>query len=100
MTRAFRGVAAIFALGCAAAFIGADLASAQGAPKVTAQPDPSPAVAPYVIDPAEDAPLSNDEMAALVREKIRYVFVIFNENHSFVNEFGTFPGVDGLYSDG
>ena len=28
------------------------------------------------------------------------MFVIFNENHSFDNEFGTFPGVDGLYSDG
>jgi phospholipase C len=26
--------------------------------------------------------------------------VIFNENHSFDNEFGTFPGANGLYSDG
>ena len=25
-------------------------------------------------------------------EKIKYVFVIFNENHSFDNEYGTFPG--------
>ena len=39
-------------------------------------------------------------MAALVKAKIKYVFVIFNENHSFDNEYGTFPGVDGLYSDG
>ena len=26
--------------------------------------------------------------------------VIFNENRSFDHEYGTFPGVDGLYSDG
>ena len=31
---------------------------------------------------------------------MKYVFVIFNENHSFDNEFGTFPGVNGIYSDG
>jgi phospholipase C len=102
MTRAFRGGAAIFAWVCAAQVSGADadLAAARDAPRVTAQPDPTPAVAPYVIDPAKDAPLTNDEMAALARKKIKYVFVIFNENHSFDNEYGTFPGVDGLYSDG
>ena len=102
MTRAFRGGAAIFAWVCAAQVSGADadLAAARDAPRVTAQPDPTPAIAPYVIDPAKDAPLTNDEMAALVRKKIKYVFVIFNENHSFDNEYGTFPGVDGLYSDG
>src|SRR5271169_520888 len=100
MTRAFRGGAVIFAWVCAAQVSGPDLAVAQQAPRVTAQPDPTPAVAPYVIDPAKDAPLTNDEMAALARAKIKYVFVIFNENHSFDNEYGTFPGVDGLYSDG
>src|ERR1700728_1150066 len=99
MTRTFRGAAAIFALACAAQVCGAGLTAARDA-RVTAQPDPTPAVAPYVIDPAKDAPLTNDEMAALARKKIKYVFVIFNENHSFDNEYGTFPGVDGLYSDG
>ena len=28
------------------------------------------------------------------------MFVIFNENNSFDHEYGTFPGVDGIYSDG
>src|ERR1700732_1761757 len=102
MMRAFRGGAAIFAWVCAAQISGADadLAAARDAPRVTAQPDPTPAVAPYVIDPAKDAPLTNDEMAVLARKKIKYVFVIFNENHSFDNEYGTFPGVNGIYSDG
>ena len=40
-----------------------------------------------------------DDIAAL-RQKVKYVFVIFNENRSFDHEYGTFPGVDGLYSDG
>ena len=95
MTKVFCGAAVIAAL-C----LGPSFTAAQALPKVTAQPDPGPAVAPYVIDPADDAPLTHDEMAALVRGKIRYVFVLFNENHSFDNEYGTFPGVDGLYSDG
>ena len=36
----------------------------------------------------------------MLRQKIRYVFVIFNENRSFDHEYGTLPGVNGLYSDG
>ncbi len=39
-------------------------------------------------------------MVTLLREKIKYVFIIFNENHSFDNEYGTFPGVNGIYSNG
>jgi phospholipase C len=76
------------------------VAAAQPAPMVTAQPDPGPAVAPYVTDPASDAPIPVADMTALLRAKVKYVFVIFNENHSFDNEYGTFPGVNGLYSDG
>jgi phospholipase C len=75
-------------------------AMAQPAPMVTPQPDPGPAIAPYVTDAATDAPLPMDQMAALLRAKVKYVFVIFNENHSFDNEYGTFPGVNGLYADG
>ena len=53
-----------------------------------------------INDPARDPKLSPEDFQRLLREKIKYVFVIFNENHSFDNEFGTFPGVNGLYSDG
>ncbi|HVN41722.1 MAG TPA: alkaline phosphatase family protein [Steroidobacteraceae bacterium] len=53
-----------------------------------------------VNDPARDPHLPTELLQLLLREKIKYVFVIFNENHSFDNEFGTFPGVNGLYSDG
>jgi len=34
----------------------------------------------------------------LLREKVKYVFVIFQENRAFDQMFGTFPGANGLFS--
>ncbi|MGO9114478.1 MAG: phospholipase C [Thermoguttaceae bacterium] len=81
-----------------AAFAG-KLATSTPAP-VTAQPDVGPAIEKYFNNPATDPELSQTRMVKLLKEKIKYVFVIFNENHSFDNEYGTFPGVNGLYSTG
>jgi phospholipase C len=69
-------------------------------PAVTAQPSIGPEVEPYFIHPAEEPELPPGAIERLLQQRIKYVFVIFNENHSFDNEFGTFPGVNGLYSDG
>jgi phospholipase C len=88
------------ALAAAAALAGCAVAPVQPTPAVTAQPNVGPTLAAYFNDPAADPKLSQEELARLVRQKIKYVFVIFNENHSFDNEYGTFPGADGLYSDG
>ena len=73
-------------------------AAAQTRPLVTAQPNPAPAVAPYYSANPTVAPYAN--IIPLLQQQIKYVFVIFNENHSFDNEYGTFPGVNGIYSDG
>ncbi len=83
----------------------APAAFAQDAPLVTIQPDSAPDVAPYVhhedgVDNQKMGKEEREELVRQLREKIKYVFVIFNENHSFDNEYGTFPGVNGLYSDG
>ncbi|MBV9813189.1 MAG: phosphoesterase [Acetobacteraceae bacterium] len=67
---------------------------------VTPQPDPSPVIARYVVDPTTGPALPRDQLIQRLRQRIKYVFVIFNENHSFDNEYGTFPGANGLYSDG
>lgn len=78
-------------------------AGPQTRPLVTAQPmsDAGPDIQQYFNDPAkEHTDIGRDDLVKLLRNKIKYVFVIFNENHSFDNEFGTFPGVNGLYSDG
>jgi phospholipase C len=69
-------------------------------PLITDQPVVEADVAPYINDSASEPELSNELLVQLLQDKIKYVFVIFNENHSFDNEYGTFPGVNGLYSDG
>ena len=74
---------------------------AQNAARVTSQPPAAdPLVERYFIDPRADPQLDEAQMTALIRDKIKYVFVIFNENQSFDHEYGTFPGADGLYSTG
>ena len=34
----------------------------------------------------------------LIRQRVHYVFVIYQENRSFDHYFGTFPGANGIYS--
>jgi len=48
--------------------------------------------------PAASAPLTLEQRIALLRQKVKYVFVIFHENESFDHYFGTFPGANGLFS--
>ena len=74
---------------------------AAATPLVTAQPaTQDPQVAGHASSPADRASrASRDQVIKLLRQKVKYVFVIFNENHSFDNEFGSFPGADGLYAD-
>ncbi len=99
MKSVLRGAAALVAT---ASLIGVALA-ADRRPLVTTQPDPTADVQPYFVGDSDlrwsSPEWSADEIAAL-RSKIKYVFVIFNENRSFDHEYGTFPGANGLYSDG
>ena len=37
-------------------------------------------------------------MTQLLRKKIKYVFVLYQENRSFDSYFGTYPGADGIFS--
>jgi len=67
---------------------------------VTAQPDPHFEAAPYYSDPAAEPRLSNEELIELLRRRVKYVFVLFQENRSFDHYFGTFRGANGLFSDG
>ncbi|HUZ90388.1 MAG TPA: alkaline phosphatase family protein [Methylocella sp.] len=72
--------------------------------RVTLQPDPSPDVIPFYRDWTKDTEaepnLSREATIEHLRAAIKYVFVIFNENESFDHNFGTFPGANGIYSDG
>ncbi len=66
-----------------------------------AQSAPNPhrqLVSKYHIPTASEPALSQAAMIDLLQKKIKYVFVIYQENRSFDSYFGTFPGAEGLYS--
>ncbi len=55
-------------------------------------PKSSETVARYVIDVEKEASLSRAQKLNLLRQKVKYVFVLFQENRSFDFHFGTYPG--------
>ena len=57
-----------------------------------------PAVAQYVVAPDQEPAFTADQLGVLLRNQVKYVFVIYQENRSFDSYFGTFPGADGLFS--
>ncbi len=75
------------------------MASAQEAPgAVTIGPRSSALVRSFATDLSRQPYLSTAQKVALLRKKVKYVFVLFQENRSFDFYFGTFPGVRGLFS--
>jgi phospholipase C len=78
------------------------VAAAQTAPVVIGQPmqgQNSP-YGQYFHNPASDPPMSQEQLVQALRSKVKYVFVLFQENRSFDSYFGSFPGANGLFSDG
>jgi phospholipase C len=70
---------------------------------VVEDPIPPPPALPLTQQPIgifAESPYAESPSEVLkgVREKINYVFVIYQENRSFDSYFGTFPGADGLFS--
>jgi phospholipase C len=65
-------------------------------PVVEPQPNPTADEVPYLT--AQGAALSTAETIALLRQHVKYVFVLFQENRSFDSYFGSFPGARGLFS--
>jgi phospholipase C len=80
-----RGLSALLILGCAAAALG----QSRPAGKKPVAKDDSP----------DRAVPSNEAVARLVQQKIKHVFVIYQENRSFDSYFGTFPGADNLATE-
>jgi phospholipase C len=62
------------------------------------QPDPDAEIAPYVTDAKSDAATYTSNVVKLLQQKVKYVFIIFQENRSFDEEYGTFPASNGLFS--
>src|ERR1035437_2960460 len=89
--RAFAALIALGAIGISAAQRKAAL------PDVTIAPRSSAAVSALMIDPSREPAISREEKLRLIRSRIQYVFVLFQENRSFDFYFGSYPGADGLY---
>jgi len=67
-------------------------------PLVVIQPRSSDLVARFTPR-AEDQPfLTHGQKLDLLRHRIKYVFVLFQENRSFDFYYGTYPGAVGLFS--
>jgi phospholipase C len=69
-------------------------------PVVILAPGVTPDIQSYVNDPAGDPPLSDRDTINLLRHRVKYVFVLYQENRSFDSYFGTYRGANGLFSSG
>ena len=68
----------------------------QDAGRAETGPKPGREVKPFVIDSRKGPALTHEQKLALVRQRIKHVFILFQENRSFDFYFGSFPGADGL----
>ncbi len=59
---------------------------------------PAPTVRRWTLPAAGEPALTHDAKLKLLRAKVKYVFVLFQENRSFDFYFASYPGADGLYS--
>jgi len=66
--------------------------------QVVVQPRASSQIAQFVSNPSSSRGFSQARAVALLRKRIKYVFVIFQENRSFDSYFGSFPGARNLFS--
>jgi phospholipase C len=72
---------------------------AKRASKQNSSPNPNQQVIQkYQVPSSQEPQLSPEQVTQLLRKKIKYVFVLYQENRSFDSYFGTYPGADGIFS--
>ncbi len=69
-------------------------------PDLVSGPPSSALVTGMQVSPDSEPALTTAQKISLLRQKVKYVFVLFQENRSFDQHFGTFPGADGLVPGG
>jgi phospholipase C len=52
----------------------------------------------FHISDKDEPRMSRQALIEQLRHKVKYVFVLYQENRSFDSYFGTFPGAEGLFS--
>jgi len=71
---------------------------AQSPPVIEVAPKSGPIVQGFINHIDGQTYLSHDQKLDLLRKKVKYVFVLFQENRSFDHYFGTYPGARGLFT--
>ena len=71
---------------------------AQSPPEIEVAPKSGPIVQGFINHIDGQSHLSHDQELDLLRKKVKYVFVLFQENRSFDHYFGTYPGARGLFT--
>ncbi len=90
--------AALAALGMVQSPVANAQSTTAPSPMVETAPPSSPMVMQHAYDAGAEPHLSGAAKLALLRQRVKYVFVLFQENISFDQHFGTFPGAHGLFS--
>ncbi|WP_165361299.1 phospholipase C [Lichenibacterium ramalinae] len=91
------------ALSMVAALLHVPVAAAQTSQadaSMTVMPDSSNFVRQFASVPSLAPSLTHAQKIALLKQRVKHVFVLFQENRSFDQYFGTFPGVNGLFANG
>ena len=88
------------AFAAAAGLLQPTVLMAASQPDTVFGPRSSAIVAAHMVSPANEPSLTAAQKLALLRRNIKYVFVLFQENRSFDQHFGTFPGANGLFPVG
>lgn len=65
---------------------------------VTIAPHSSDLVQRFATDMARQPVMTTADKIKLLRKRVKYVFVLYQENRSFDFYFGTFPGAHGLFT--
>ena len=71
---------------------------AQSPPMIEVAPKSGPIVQGFINHINGQTYLSHEQKLDLLRKKVKYVFVLFQENRSFDHYFGTYPGARGLFT--
>jgi len=74
----------------------ANTAAVAAEPALTLATSTGTAGAQIETNPATETVISHFKKLKLLQSKVKYVFVLFQENRSFDHYFGTYPGANGL----
>ena len=66
-------------------------------PGLKVAPASSKMVSSYIVPDSNEPKLTHGQKLELLKSRIKYVFVLFQENRSFDLYFGSYPGANGLF---